>query len=136
MPSTCQPFSDGDSGNRAATVLHPRPDVKSDSTFAVVTLSGTQYKVAVNDIVITEKIRGAHAGETLKVDEVLLVGSIHETIVGRPLVEGAEVTFSVEEQRRDKKSIVFKKKRRKGYRRKAGHRRDVSILRVVDIQAP
>ena len=68
-----------------------------------------------------------------RLDDVLLVGSAGETVVGRPHVPGAQVTLAVEEKKKEKKVTVFKKRRRKGYQRKNGFRRHVTALRVVDI---
>lgn len=65
--------------------------------------------------------------------QVLLLGNVNQTIVGRPLVEGAKVRARVEEQTLDAKIDVFKKKRRKNYRRWNGFRRQVTVLRVTDI---
>lgn len=64
---------------------------------------------------------------------MLLLGNVNETIVGRPLVEGARVRARVEEQTLDAKIDIFKKKRRKNYRRWNGFRREVTILRVTDV---
>lgn len=101
--------------------------------FAVVALGGTQYKVAKDDIIVVTKLR-ARIGETLEVTDVLLVGTVHETLIGRPLVPEAHVSFHVEEQTKDKKVIVFKKK--DNYRRRKGFRRDVTLLRCTDITCP
>jgi large subunit ribosomal protein L21 len=62
------------------------------------------------------------------------VGTPEMTRVGRPWVEGAKVRFEVEEQTKDAKVIVFKKKRRKGYKRKQGFRREITVLRVLGIE--
>lgn len=62
-----------------------------------------------------------------------MLGSKEQTVVGRPFVDGAKVQARVEEQTLDEKVIVFKMKRRKNYRRKQGHRRPVTVLRVTDI---
>ncbi len=67
---------------------------------------------------------------------MLLVGSQFGTIVGRPLVQGAKVQVEVEELTRDKKTIALKFRRRKNSRRTRGFRRDVAVLRVVDIAPP
>ncbi|KAL3673045.1 hypothetical protein V7S43_002340 [Phytophthora oleae] len=107
--------------------------IKPEDYFAVVKLAGTQYKVTQGDVVITEKIKEAKVGEIMDIDEVLLLGNVNQTIVGRPLVEGAKVRARVEEQTLDAKIDVFKKKRRKNYRRWNGFRRQVTVLRVTDI---
>jgi large subunit ribosomal protein L21 len=100
--------------------------------YAVIKTGGKQYKVAKDDKIVVEKIAG-EAGATIKLDEVLLVGDEKGQTVGAPLVKDASVTATVLEQTRDKKIIVFKKKRRKNYRRKNGHRQDITVLQITDI---
>lgn len=102
--------------------------------FAVIKLSGTQYKVALDDIVVSNLIHGYDIGESMEINDVLLVGTQNETVVGRPLVSGASVVLEVEEHTKDEKVVIFKKKRRKNYQRKTGFRRDVTIMRVTDIR--
>ena len=99
--------------------------------FAVVKLGGTQYKVAKDDIIVVGNLEGAILGANVFVKDVLLVGTMHETVIGRPVVPKALVTFYVEEKTKDKKIIVFKKRDR--YRRKQGFRRHVTLLRCTDI---
>ncbi len=108
-------------------------DGAQDRRFAVVALAGSQFKVTVDDIVTLSTSIEADVGETVQFDDVLLVGSAKETVVGRPMVSGAHVTMAIEEKKKEKKVIVFKKRRRKGYQRKNGDRRHVTALRVVDI---
>ena len=97
-------------------------------TFAVIRTGGKQYKVAANDLVRIEKIAG-DAGEVVTFENVLMVGDA----IGTPLVEGALVAGEVVEQLRDKKVIIFKKKRRQGYRRKNGHRQELTLVRITEI---
>ena len=106
---------------------------KNDDFFAVVGLCGSQFKVGKGDVLNVEKIPEAKVGEIMELSNVMLLGSKDKTIVGRPVVPGALVKVRVEEQTLDEKVIVFKMKRRKNYRRKQGHRRPVTILRVLDI---
>ncbi|CEG45251.1 ribosomal protein l21 [Plasmopara halstedii] len=108
-----------------SVVDHPvtADTIKPEDYFAIVKLAGTQYKVVQGDIVITEKLKEAKVGEIMDIDQVLLLGNVNQTIVGRPLVEGAKVRARVEEQTLDAKIDVFKKKRRKNYRRWNGFRR-------------
>lgn len=118
-----------------STEEHHKTECESvvNSKFAVIELSGTQYKVAVDDVVVSNLIHGYDIGQSMEIKDVLLVGSQNSTIVGRPTVQGAVVTLEVEEITKDKKVIIFKKKRRKQYKRKTGFRRDVTILRVTDV---
>lgn len=100
--------------------------------YAVIKTGGKQYKVAKNDIILVEKLPG-DAGAAVELDEVLLVGDDKGQTVGAPLVDGAHVAATVLEQTRGEKIIVFKKKRRKNYRRTAGHRQDLTALKITDI---
>ncbi|WP_413207488.1 50S ribosomal protein L21 [Rhodospirillum sp. A1_3_36] len=96
--------------------------------FAVIKTGGKQYKVAENDVIDIEKLE-AEEGATVEFDSVLAVGDQ----IGAPLVEGAKVTGQVIAQFRDKKVIIFKKKRRQNYRRKAGHRQSLTKIRITGI---
>lgn len=100
--------------------------------FAVIKSGGKQYKVAKNDVIAVEKLSG-EAGSRVTLGEVLMVGEADKVTVGAPLVAGASVAAEILEQTRGKKIIVFKKKRRKDYRRKQGHRQDLTVLRITGI---
>jgi len=100
--------------------------------YAVIKTGGKQYKVAKNDVILVEKLPG-EAGAIVELDTVLMVGDDKGQTVGSPLVAGARVAATVLEQTRGEKIIVFKKKRRKNYRRTAGHRQDLTALRITDI---
>lgn len=101
--------------------------------YAVIKTGGKQYKVAKDDVIQVEKLT-AEAGKSVELDEVLLVADDKGVTVGAPTVDGATVTATVVEQARGDKIIVFKKKRRQNYRRKAGHRQDLTVLRIADIK--
>ncbi len=100
--------------------------------FAVIKTGGKQYKVAKDDVIRVEKLPG-EAGQAVEFAEVLMLGGEAGATVGSPLVDGATVKATVLEQIRDDKIIVFKKKRRKKYRRTAGHRQSLTVLRVTEI---
>jgi large subunit ribosomal protein L21 len=101
--------------------------------FAVIRTGGKQYKVAPNDVIRVERLPGA-AGEIVELGEVLMLGGDGGSItVGAPLVSGACVGASVIAQAKSDKVLVFKKKRRHNYRRKNGHRQDLTILRITEI---
>jgi len=102
--------------------------------YAVIRTGGKQYKVAKNDVIVVEKLAG-DAGSTIQLSEVLMLGAADRTTVGSPLVQGAVVTATVLEQGKGDKVLVFKKKRRKNYRRKRGHRQEQTVLRIADIAA-
>lgn len=95
---------------------------------AVIRTGGKQYRVAAQDVIRVEKVVGDE-GDVVVFDEVLAVGSE----LGVPLVSGASVAGRVVAQARADKIIVFKKKRRHNYRRKKGHRQDLTIIRIEEI---
>lgn len=101
--------------------------------FAVVEVGSHQFKVTPDDLIYTEKLGDAEVNDKLELSKVLLLGSTKETVIGRPYVPGAIVVAAVEEQTQDAKVIVFKKKRRKNYRRTRGHRQLLTTLRVLDV---
>ena len=102
--------------------------------FAVIRTGGKQYKVSVGDVVYIEKIEG-DKGASVNLDDVLMVVAEGKTLVGTPTVKGASVTAEVLGQDRAEKVIVFKKRRRANYRRKKGHRQQITVLRVTGIKA-
>ena len=108
---------------------------------AIVKLSYSQYKVTTEDVVIVNKLMptstySVGSIHTLKDEDVLLLTSSSLTLVGMPYVPGAEVDFMVEEITQDARVIAFKKRRRKNSKRKKGFRRDVTMLRILDIRYP
>ncbi|MEQ9639623.1 MAG: 50S ribosomal protein L21 [Alphaproteobacteria bacterium] len=102
--------------------------------YAVIRTGGKQYRVQPNDVIKVEKLTG-EAGETLVLDDVLLVGDGDNVTIGAPGVDGASVQATVLEQTRAAKITIFKKKRRKNYRRKNGHRQHLTVLRITEIAA-
>lgn len=100
--------------------------------FAVIRTGGKQYKVSQGDVIRVEKLAGA-AGDQIQFEDVLMLGGDGDAQVGTPLVDGASVAAEILEQTRAAKITVFKKKRRKNYRRKKGHRQHLTCLRVTDI---
>ena len=102
--------------------------------FAVIRTGGKQYRVAPNDIIEIEKIAG-QPGDVIVLGEVLLLGGDGAPKTGSPSISGASVAAEVLEQKRDDKIIVFKKKRRQGYRRKYGHKQHLTVVRITDIAA-
>src|SRR5262244_536578 len=101
--------------------------------FAVIRTGGKQYKVAKDDVISVEKLAG-EPGATIELAEVLMIGDGSEVAAGTPLLAGASVAATVVEQTRAPKIIVFKKKRRKNYRRKKGHRQHQTVLRIAEIR--
>lgn len=100
--------------------------------YAVVATGGKQYRVQEGDVLRMEKIVG-NVGDPVSFDRVLLISDGQNLTVGRPVVEQASVKARIVEQDRSKKIIVFKYKRRKGYRRKQGHRQDYTAVRIDNI---
>ncbi|MBI5442638.1 MAG: 50S ribosomal protein L21 [Deltaproteobacteria bacterium] len=101
--------------------------------YAVVKTGGKQYRVSEGDFFKVEKVPG-EVGDSVVFDQVLLVSGDGDVRVGRPLVEGSRVTGTIVEQGREKKIIVFKMKRRKGFRKKQGHRQFYTGVKVTSIE--
>jgi large subunit ribosomal protein L21 len=100
--------------------------------YAVIRTGGKQYRVAPGDVVRIERL-GGDVGAAVEFTEVLLTGGDDAVRVGTPLVEGACVRGEILAQGRDRKILVYKKKRRKNYRRRRGHRQSVTTVRVTEI---
>jgi large subunit ribosomal protein L21 len=113
--------------------LGARETISAGAMFAVIRTGGKQYKVAANDVISVEKLAG-EPGETVELAEVLMIGEGAVVTTGTPLLTGAAVAATVVEQIRAPKIIVFKKKRRKNYRRKKGHRQHQTVLRITEIR--
>lgn len=101
--------------------------------YAVIKTGGKQYKVSSGDTVRVEKLAG-NVGDAVTLSDVLLVAREGDIKIGQPTVAGAQVTGKIVDQARADKIIVFKKKRRKGYSKKRGHRQPYTALKIEDIQ--
>ncbi len=99
--------------------------------FAVIRTGGKQYRVAAEDVIKVEKVKG-DPGEIVQFGEVLVVGGDNVTL-GVPTIAGASVAAEVLEQGRGPKVIAFKKRRRKNSRRRRGHRQEFTLIRVTEI---
>jgi large subunit ribosomal protein L21 len=99
--------------------------------FAVIKTGGKQYRVAADDVIKVERVKGDQ-GEIIQFGEVLLLGGESVTL-GAPTVAGASVAAEVVEQGRGPKVIAFKKRRRKNSRRKRGHRQEFTMVRITEI---
>lgn len=102
--------------------------------YAIVRTGGKQYQVESGDQVRVEKLDG-NVGDTVDLNDVLMLVDGDNVTVGQPVVENAKVTAKIAEQGKSKKVIVFKKKRRKGYRLKKGHRQSYTALQIEEISA-
>ena len=101
--------------------------------YAVVKTGGKQYRVTPGDVILVEKLLG-EAGGNIKLEDVLMIGEDGQAPeIGAPTVAKAAVNCEILDQSRADKVIVFKKKKRKGYRRLNGHRQEQTVLRVLDI---
>ncbi|MGF1456939.1 MAG: 50S ribosomal protein L21 [Alphaproteobacteria bacterium] len=101
--------------------------------FAVILTGGKQYRVSRDDVIRVEKLE-ANTGDQIEITEVLMLGGEEGTcVVGTPRISGAVVKAEVVEQTRNDKIKVFKMRRRQNYRRKKGHRQEITVLRIVDI---
>lgn len=101
--------------------------------FAVIQTGGKQYKVKKNLKIKVEKIEG-QPGSIVELTQILMIGEASKpSFIGTPIVKGALVTAEITEQLKDSKVLVFKKKRRQNYRRKAGHRQELTELKILDI---
>lgn len=101
---------------------------------AVIKTGGKQYVVNPGDRLRVEKIDGA-IGDMIELKEVLLVKKGEEVKIGNPYVESAVVTAEIIEQGKSPKIIVFKKKPKKGYKRKKGHRQLYTMIEIKEIKA-
>jgi large subunit ribosomal protein L21 len=110
-----------------------RQTISAAIMFAVIRTGGKQYRVAKDDVISVEKL-AAEAGSAVELTEVLMIGDGAEVASGAPLLDGASVSATVVEQMKAAKIIVFKKKRRHNYRRKKGHRQQLTVLRITDIK--
>ena len=100
--------------------------------YAVIKTGGKQYRVKAGDLLVVEKLDG-EAGAKVAFDEVLMLGEGADVVVGAPIVAGAVVEGTLIETRKGDKIKVFKKIRRKGYRRTLGHRQLESVVRVTGL---
>ena len=101
--------------------------------YAVIRTGGKQYRVAPGDVVRIERLPG-DVGSPVEFTEVLFTGGAEGAVrIGTPLVDGARVRGEIVAHGRDRKVLIFKKKRRKNYRRRRGHRQEVTTVRVTEI---
>ncbi|KAI7749447.1 hypothetical protein M8C21_029128 [Ambrosia artemisiifolia] len=105
-----------------------------EPVFAVIQIGSHQFKVSNGDCIYTEKLKFCEVNDKIILNKVLMLGSKTQTMIGRPVLPEAAVHAVVEEHALDAKVIIFKKKRRKNYRRTKGHRQELTKLRITDIQ--
>lgn len=100
--------------------------------FAVIKTGGQQFKVRQNDVIRVQKL-DLPVEAMVDIDHVLMLYDGQSLRIGSPVIQGAVVKAVVIDQMRDKKVIVFKKKRRQNYRRKKGHRQPLTVLKICSI---
>ncbi|XP_076920752.1 large ribosomal subunit protein bL21m-like [Bidens hawaiensis] len=105
-----------------------------EPVFAVIQIGAHQFKVSNGDCIYTEKLKFCEVNDKLILNKVLMLGSKAQMMIGRSVLPEAAVHAVVEEHALDAKVIIFKKKRRKNYRRTKGHRQELTKLRITDIQ--
>ena len=101
--------------------------------YAIVAISGKQYRVSKGDTIKVSS-QDWEVGDRVKFDQVLLMDNGKNITVGTPIVAGASVNVEILEHNREKKLLIYKKKRRKGYQRKNGHRQGYTLLKVTNLQ--
>lgn len=104
------------------------------SMFAVALLGGKQHKVTPGDLFMVTRQQGVDIGEEITLKKIMLVGTRDLSVMGKPYVPGASMVVSVQEHTLTKQIVVFKMKRRKGYRRTKGYRSEVTIVKVESIR--
>jgi large subunit ribosomal protein L21 len=102
--------------------------------YAIVRTGGKQYQVSQGEFLRVEKLSG-NVGDSLDLDDVLMVVDGDDIKVGQPVIDGAKVSAKIVEQGKAKKVLVYKKKRRKGYEVKNGHRQLFTALEITEISA-
>ena len=102
--------------------------------YAVVEIAGQQFKVQKDQKIFVHRL-AAEAGSNVEFDKVLLVDNGGKISLGAPAINGAKVTATVNEHVKGDKVIIFRKKRRKGYRKKNGHRQSFTSITISDMKA-
>jgi len=101
--------------------------------YAIIQTGGKQYQVAPGDVIQVESLEGAK-GDAVTLPQVLFVAQEQDIQVGRPYLEGISVLGEILHQGRHRKILIFKHKRRKGYRKLVGHRQPFTSLKIKEIQ--
>ena len=101
--------------------------------YAIVEISGKQFKVEKNKFIYTDKVE-PKSGKKIEFNNVLFISNKGKVKIGKPTIKGSKVTGEILDQLKDDKVIVFKKKRRKGYKVKNGHRQQITKILIKDIK--
>ncbi len=100
---------------------------------ATIKTQGQQFTVTEGDILIVNRYPKTEAGQTVEIKDVLAAGEGADYRVGRPTLAGASVSATILENKRGEKVIAFKKKKRKGFEKKRGHRQELSVIKIQTI---
>lgn len=122
--------------NTRKNVLISVPSTICSPTFpmkATIKTQGRQFTVSEGDVLKVNAYPETKAGDSVDISEVLMIGEGSDARFGAPLVEGASVKVTILENKKDKKIVVFKKKRRQGYKKRRGHRQHLSVIKVESI---
>lgn len=103
--------------------------------YAIVKTGGKQYKVSPGDILKIEKLEGISGADVVFTDVLMIVDESSKLEIGKPFLSNAKVSAEITKQTKDKKVIIFKSKRRKGYRKKTGHRQNITEVKIKEIIA-
>lgn len=101
---------------------------------ATIKTQGRQFTVNEGDVLKVNSYPGTQAGDSVDISDVLMVGDGAEARFGNPNVEGASVRAKILENKKAGKIVVFKKKRRQGFKRRRGHRQHISVIKIESIQ--
>ncbi len=102
---------------------------------AIIKTQGRQFTVKEGDVLFVNRYQDTQSGDSITINDVLMVGEGESAKIGEPLVAGASVTAKILENKRGQKVRIFKKKRRKGYERRKGHRQELSVIKIEAINA-
>lgn len=101
--------------------------------YAVIMTGGKQYKVEEGSKIRVEKLNG-NVGDKIEIEEVLFIGGIESPKIGKPYIPGSKVIAEITKQDKSDKILVFKRKRRKGFKKLKGHRQPFTELKVISIE--
>ncbi len=102
---------------------------------AIICTQGKQFSVNEGNILLVDRFIGSKAGDVIEIKDILVLGEGGSAVIGNPIVSGATVKAKILENKRARKVMIYKKKRRKGYQRKRGHRQELSVIKIEEITA-
>ena len=101
---------------------------------AIIKTQGRQFIVNVGDVISVNRYSDTKPGDIITISHVLAIFKKIDTEFGKPFLDGASVQAKILNNKRDKKIFIYKKKRRKGYERKKGHRQEISLIKITSIK--